>query len=349
MVILESMEEIIQDEREREEQERIESKYNELFPNYERLCINLKNSIICLLQDNNIAYLDVQSRVKEFTSFFEKISLKHYCNPFNDIEDLAGIRIICFYPSDIDIINNLIKKHFNILSEENKLDKLDDDKFGYRSTHFILKVKEEWLCVPNFKGLESLKVELQVRTILMHAWADVSHKLLYKKEADVPKPLRRELNLLSAVFELADKQFERLRQERNNYIETLTEQAKINGFDLTQEINVDSIQAFLNFYFSDREKSFDGIPSFIEEMQRANITFDALVDCTQKLEPLLNGYEMEYRKLVNDEWKWTQLGIIRLILDISNDKFSQSRKVTTDSKYGKFVIQKRVLLKKASK
>ena len=63
---------------------------------------------------------------------------------------------------------------------------LEPDRFGYRSRHFIVSVNREWLKAPNYRGLSGLKAEIQVRTILMHAWADVEYKLAYKKRNMFP-------------------------------------------------------------------------------------------------------------------------------------------------------------------
>lgn len=61
--------------------------------------------------------------------------------------------------------------------------------------------------MPLFRDCDGLKVEEQLRTILMHVLAAISHKLLYKRENDAPNVLKRKLNRLSALIELADEQF----------------------------------------------------------------------------------------------------------------------------------------------
>lgn len=104
------------------------------------------------------------------------------------------------------------------MNSEDKVDNLEPDKFGYRSHHFVVTLRHEWLNVPNYRGLEGIKAEIQVRTILMHAWADISHKLSYKKKEHIPELFQRNLFQLSALFEIADDRFEMLRAERENIV-----------------------------------------------------------------------------------------------------------------------------------
>ena len=58
----------------------------------------------------------------------------------------------------------------------------------------------EWLVSPNYRGLGDIKIEIQVRTILMHAWAEIEHKLAYKNKAQIPESVTRNLALISAAF-----------------------------------------------------------------------------------------------------------------------------------------------------
>ncbi len=178
----------------------IKTKYDELLPLYQRLAENIKNALIQFLDDLNIDYLDVEFRIKDFKSFYEKIERKKYKNPFEDIQDFCGIRIINYYPSDLEKITDLIKKEFNVSESIDKQDELDDDRFGYRSYHFIATLRKSWMSAPNYRGLEGFNFEIQARTILMHGWAAINHKLLYKHEDDIPKQFKRDLFRSSALI-----------------------------------------------------------------------------------------------------------------------------------------------------
>ena len=103
--------------------------------------------------------------------------------PFDEIEDICGVRVICYYTSDVDKVTQIIKNEFQILESQNKSDLLGVNEFAYRSQHFIVKTNSKWNAAPNYRDLGNLKAEIQVRTILMHTWAEIEHKLNYKNKA----------------------------------------------------------------------------------------------------------------------------------------------------------------------
>ncbi|EFN8334131.1 hypothetical protein EB609_04225, partial [Escherichia coli] len=137
-----------------------------------------------------------------------------------DLDDYVGIRLIMLFKRDVEKVISCLKEHFIILKQENKLDELDEDRFGYQSHHYVIQPPEEWLRVPSFSDFKNMKVEVQIRTLSQHIWAAASHKLQYKKEQSVPLPLRRAINRVSALLEVVDFEFERVLSEREGYVET---------------------------------------------------------------------------------------------------------------------------------
>lgn len=264
----------------------IEKKYNTLKKSYERLGKNLVDAIKSFLYENEIPYLEVYSRVKDFNSFYEKIGRKNYENPFDQIEDICGIRIICYYLKDIDRIQKIIKKEFSILDSENKSEALGLKEFAYRSFHNIIKIKDSWCETPNYRGLNKLKAEIQTRTILMHAWAEIEHKLNYKSDAQVPKDFQRKLFRLSAKFEEADEQFEELKTGISNYRKRIDNKTKSSSnFDLSQDFNIDSYDAFLNFHFPNNEYDESRVNMSFEEMVEKGFTFKDIEPIIEKIKP----------------------------------------------------------------
>jgi putative GTP pyrophosphokinase len=157
------------------------NEYLSLLPKYDRLGMNMEQALKSILKEHGIDVLSVAYRIKDFDSFWGKIERKGYEKPFQQIEDICGLRIICPYTSDLDSIAEIIKSEFDVSESVDKADLLEPDKFGYRSHHYIIRLKKSWLEAPNYRGLANLKAEIQARTILMHAWADIQHKLVYKK------------------------------------------------------------------------------------------------------------------------------------------------------------------------
>ncbi len=155
----------------------ISERYKGFLSSYEKLGLNLTQALELILKENEISFLSITYRIKNIQSFIGKIERKSYENPFEEVEDICGLRIICYYQSDVEKIKEIVKRELIVLENENKEDKLKFDQFGYRSMHFIIQVPNQWLSTPNYRGLEKLKSELQVRTVLMHAWAEIEHKL----------------------------------------------------------------------------------------------------------------------------------------------------------------------------
>jgi ppGpp synthetase/RelA/SpoT-type nucleotidyltranferase len=153
-----------------------------------------------------------ESRTKTVQSFEEKIARigKSYLNPNEDVTDFAGIRIILQSLNDLPKVVTVIRKELEVDASRSvsKKENLDPDCFGYLSEHFIVRIKEPRTQLPEWQALVGRWAEIQVRTILQHAWASIQHSLDYKSEKDVPAALRRRLFRLSALFELADQELE---------------------------------------------------------------------------------------------------------------------------------------------
>jgi len=270
-------------------QSEIKEKHSALSSKYDRLGKNLVEAISSFLIDEGIPFVSVNYRIKTFDSFFEKIDRKNYKIPFEEIEDFCGLRIICYYASDITKIESIIKRELNELNSEDKADSLGLKEFAYRSVHKIAKIKDDWTATPNYRGLNDLKIEIQIRTILMHAWAEIEHKLNYKSDAQVPSTFQRKLFRLSAKFEEADEQFEELRNGINDYRKTIIEKTNIeNRFDVHQDFNLDSFTAFLNYHFPESQPIDESrIDSAFEILEKHNIGFEDLEMAIKKTKPFV--------------------------------------------------------------
>ena len=127
------------------------------------------------------------------------------------VTDLLGIRVICIYESDILRVREIIKNNFLVIDVTDKSNALEthDNQFGYKGLHLDVKLSETRLQLPEYKSFRDLKFEIQVRSIVQDAWSEVDHKLKYKKR--IPGDLRRRIYRLAALFELADQEFESIR------------------------------------------------------------------------------------------------------------------------------------------
>ncbi|MFL1804330.1 GTP pyrophosphokinase [Plesiomonas shigelloides] len=291
--------------------------FREIKPKHERLAANVEQALIQFLNEENISSFDVDKRVKEEKSFLDKVIRKSYTRPFEEVEDISGVRVICYYNEDLSAIDNIIKEQFVVLSYSNKSKELDDDQFGYASNHYVVKLKEEWLQAPNFRGLNGLKVEIQVRTILMHAWAAISHKLLYKNNDDVPKEFKRKLNRLSALIELADEQFDDIKNMKVEYQNNVIVDANLS-------LNSDSFLALMHKYFPDRSISESDISGILSEVRKYSGNLADFEKRIQKCVPVLA--DMEHEEFPEDDLPmWGINGVARTVLDLTNDDYWAKR------------------------
>ena len=223
-----------------------QKQYDERLPSYQRLAESLEKALKVLLELQDIPFLDVTFRVKAANSGYEKIIKKGYTNPFLEIQDWCGVRVVCYYPSDVERICEIIRKEFDVKYHEDTAARLSPDAFGYRSIHFILCLRAEWTRIPIYQGLETMEAEVQVRTVLMHAWAEIEHKLKYKSNIAIPQQFQRQLYRLSAKFEESDEQFDALRTGIEAYREELANK-KTSIEDFRElELNLDTLVAFLD-------------------------------------------------------------------------------------------------------
>lgn len=305
--------------------------YEEVCPKYERLAKNLREALEIFLDEKGIDYVGVFYRVKEFDSFWDKMRRKGYSNPFEQTEDICGVRIVCLYDSDLKKIARIINKEFDDVKEVDKSDELKPDQFGYRSIHLTFTVKKSWLKSPHYRGLGKLRAEVQIRTTLMHSWAEIEEKLRYKKD-DYPEELDREFSRLSAKLEEADEQFDKLRKAKERYRKKLlSKQAKESGrFDVNQPLNTDSLQAFLDFYFPNRKKIDAATKYLLERMQTTGTSMRELVESYEKVKDIWEEMEIDYiqKKYLPEEWETTKLpqgSLGLIILDVTHKKFWEFR------------------------
>lgn len=215
---------------------------------YENFTEKLYSLLKELLEENQIEYNVIDKRCKTIKSFQEKITRrdKDYSDPLNEIIDLAGLRIILYCEEDSDLVCDIIKKEF-LIDWPNSIDKrqvLQPHEFGYLSVHYVISLNKDRANLTEWKPFNNLKAEIQIRTILQHAWASISHDIAYKQDQDVPKTLLRKLYLLSGLLELADDEFSSLRKKQ----ESLEKEAKkkIESQKDTVEINFLTVAEFLN-------------------------------------------------------------------------------------------------------
>ena len=279
---------------------------------FDHLETEAKYVISKALEATDIKLHSITSRVKKLPSFLDKIQRLEAKKPFVDIKDIVGLRVICLFLSDIALIGEIIRDSFSVISEDNKIEGSNVSSFGYMSVHFIAEMKKEY-AGPRYDPIANLPFEIQVRTIAMDAWANVSHYLEYKSETDIPTDLRRDFYALSGLFYVADKHFEMFFGSRTQSREELAEAFAKTSASTGQEINLDSLSEYLSNKFPDRGRSdAKSISELISELTDAGFRYVGEIDAE-----LERGYEafLEYER---DEppfgekgRKYLDMGVVR--------------------------------------
>ena len=152
----------------------------------------------------------VSGRGKSVSSILEKMQRKHI--PMErmeeEVEDIAGIRIICQFEEDIETVASLIQNRsdMTIKSEKNYLKHVKQS--GYRSLHLII-----YYTVETLNGPRKLQAEIQIRTMAMDFWATIEHSLQYKYKGDMPPHVAERLTNAADAIILLDQEMSSVRDE----------------------------------------------------------------------------------------------------------------------------------------
>lgn len=230
------------------------------------------------ISEHDLFLFGISHRVKTVMSLDEKLGKKKgkYTSLF-DITDLIGFRIITFFSDTVDVITELLPNLFEI-DKKNSVDKrknLMATEFGYVSVHYICSLKEEDLeNHPEFRGI---RFEIQLRSALQHAWAEIEHDLGYKSEFGIPIPMRREFSRVAGLLEIADNQFIELRENIRRYESDVKDKIRNN---MAGDITLDrvSLREFVTL-----SKSFNEL---LEEIKNTTGVEIQIIDPVNYLERL---------------------------------------------------------------
>lgn len=199
-----------------------------------------------LLNEKSIKIHSITSRIKKRQDLDKKLDrTRRDYSKLGDITDISGIRVITYFADDVDTVAKVIEKEFDI-DIENSVDKrasLDPDRFGYVSLHYIVSFPISRLQLTEYRKFSDCKAEIQVRSILQHAWAEIEHDLGYKSKDAVPKDIRRRFSRLSGLLEIADNEFIQIRNSLREYENIVPEM--INENPASVLIDQASLAAFI--------------------------------------------------------------------------------------------------------
>ncbi|MDO5507909.1 MAG: GTP pyrophosphokinase family protein [Corynebacterium casei] len=194
---------------------KLSNQYHEWVRVHPRAARDFRDAIEDLLNDAGIIFDRVAARVKGWPSLKAKAKKRNidgelmYPNPWDDIQDIVGVRVNVFHSTVIPEAITIFGDSFEVIKS---VDKAAETRvaggFGYGSHHLVLRVTEDMEDLADFVGM---RFEVQIRTVLQHAWAEFEHDIRYKQGLGAPSPqVDRLFTLAAGLIELADNQFDEI-------------------------------------------------------------------------------------------------------------------------------------------
>jgi ppGpp synthetase/RelA/SpoT-type nucleotidyltranferase len=234
--------------------------------------------------------LPAKHRLKDEKSLIDKAFYragKNYADPYNDIEDKVGARFVVLVLDDIELICDIIRssdlwsfdacKHFNEDKEKSPL------LFTYQSVHFVLRPKK----AITFDGIEiptDIPCEVQIRTLLQHAHAELTHDAIYKAKTAIKPKVHRTVAKSMALIETTDAFFTEVTQQLNQGpIDELGIISKLDGlyFSFTG-IKAETQKSILTILDEFEDLVDDELIGKIEEFVKKNAAIPEIIKSKYK-------------------------------------------------------------------
>ena len=195
--------------------------YKELMAYYRCAMMEVETKFRVLNEELSLEYdrnpiETIKTRLKSVDSIADKLSRQNLSmtvdNIENNMHDVAGVRVICGFPSDIYTLSEAFLNQDDITLIERKDYMANPEPNGYRSLHLIVEI-------PIFLHDEKkpMKVEVQFRTISMDWWASLEHKMRYKKDVKVPADITQELRECAEAAAILDNRMEQIQKKIGKY------------------------------------------------------------------------------------------------------------------------------------
>ncbi len=224
--------------------EDILAEFDRRSPTLKSLCAKTKDLIEDFLESADVPFQSVQARVKSRKKLREKyLDPEKKYTKLDDITDLAGLRVITYYPDEVDRVAKVIEQEFGI-DKDNSADKrrIDLDRFGYSAINYVCEHLEARTSLGEYKKFAGVIFEIQVTSILSHAWSEMNHGSYDLGESSPPE-VRRRFYQLKALLELAESQFVELRDKTTNYARAVAIQVETKVADLP--LDVESLKSLI--------------------------------------------------------------------------------------------------------
>jgi ppGpp synthetase/RelA/SpoT-type nucleotidyltranferase len=282
--------------------------YDSNLPLFEKLRTSAYGIIFGALNDISSDHLAIQSRVKQRSNAISKFKEKRYSTPDTQFTDIIAFRVIVYLESEIEKVRAKLSNSF-LVDLDKSIDKRkpkDANSVGYRSLHLICSLGPTRIELPEYEGICEIPFEIQIRTTLEHAWAEIEHKQNYKSSVSLPMVLQRRLNILAGNLELVDRELASIATEAEEYKKRLSEGDKSLSADPISISSVKTVATLIAKNHSIKMEKAEAelsVPDYlIDELRNFG------VETVEDLEDL--GLEFPANRLP-DNYVTTTLGLVR--------------------------------------
>jgi len=250
---------------------------------YEEFAEVLRHIIGEALNAASVKIHSIEARAKSIESFGKKAVLPSYSDPgkpryrdpLAEITDIAGIRVITFFPKTLDEVDSIIQAEFTVIKKKDKRNHSPvRNRFGYQSIHYLIRLNPKRSALPEYKCFAQLIAEVQVRTILQHAWAEMEHDIRYKPAGAIPQSIRKRFDALAETIEMADREFQAI-QDEDEKLRSAAVMSISSGNLKQAEILPDTLKAYLDTRFGSDGRmalfSYNVVADILKTMGFANI------------------------------------------------------------------------------
>lgn len=233
--------------------ERATARYRSIRGRLEDFASLLEDLLDAVATASDVQVHTLESRAKKVDSFKRKAAqpsaanphAPKYANPLEEITDLAGVRVITFFLDSVARFEEALSSELEVVEKTDKSDLLEkEERLGYHSVHYIVRLGPGRSTLPEYSRFAGLRAEVQVRTILQHAWAEIEHDVQYKAESALPTPIRRRFITLAGLLEIADREFQEI-QNADARIRAEAQEAVESGDLEDVEVTADALRAYL--------------------------------------------------------------------------------------------------------
>lgn len=266
--------------------------FKKYYESNEKRLIAAKDSFVDIVrslvrQTGAGATTKVEGRVKDKNECIKKFQRKYQGKLEADeqpyqirdfISDLVGVRIVCLYEDEVPVVSELLQRNFKILNVTDKTSAVEstEDSFGYKGLHMDLAMDPEVAYLTRNLPPADLCFEVQIRSLIQDAWSMLDHKIKYKKS--IPVDLKRRINVLAALFELADREFKEIRNATSDLMQqaTVTQiEPEVHGQAITagtRTVNAFNFLPIAAHFFRDSVFDDEKVDDFVQDILEQNST-----------------------------------------------------------------------------